>query len=805
VSQSAERTVRERLALAPEELRRRLDPGSLDFESTADVEPVQGTIGQPRASEAVAFGLEIETFGYNLYVAGAPGSGREGTVRDYLERVAAARAAPDDWVYVHNFDDSDRPRALSLPAGRGSDLEADMRRLAEVAKRDIPQAFEGEEYARRREQALAQLVEHREKVMAELFEFAQQRGFGLQLAPGGLVRSPLIDGRPITPQDLESLSDEQRAELERRDEEVKSRSEEALRELRRVEKQAGERTTELDRAVVASAVGPLLDELRERYRDLHHVQSYLDAVGADLPEQLPLFRRDEQEQAAALPGLAGAQRGEELGRYDVNVLVDNSKLDGSPIVIERNPTYYNLVGRVEYRATFGATVTDFRQIKPGALHRANGGFLLVHLQDVLQQPFAFDALKRCLAAREVRIENLAEQSSAVPTATVRPEPIPLDVKVVVVGTPGLYHLLYSADEDFRDLFKVKVDFAPDMEWSDENVTRYAAFLSRCVRTAGLRHFDRSAVARIVEHGARLRDHQGKLSTRLLEISDLAAEASFWAGKAGRDLVGAADVDTAIARKEYRSSLPEERMRELIDDGTLAIDVEGERVGQVNAISVADFGDYRYGSPSRVTARVALGRGAIESIEREIELSGRIHSKGFLILSGYLAGQYGQESPLALKATIAFEQAYNEIDGDSASSTELYALLSALSDLPLRQDVAVTGSVDQFGNVQAVGGVTDKIEGFFAACKARGLSGEQGVMVPASNVRNLMLADEVVDAVRRGEFHVWSVRTIDEGIELLTGHESAEVHGLVRNRLNGYAERLRAFASVDGSEHSRLAP
>src|SRR5262249_39271520 len=371
-----------------------------------------------------------------------------------------------------------------------------------------------------------------------------------------------------------------------------------------------------------------------------------------------------------------------------------------------------------------------------------------------QQRYAFEALKRCLHAREVRIENLAEQYSPVPTATLRPEPIPLDLKVVLIGTPGLYHLHYALDEDFRELFKVKVDFAPDMDWSDENVTSYAAFLSRRVRAAGLRHFDRSAVARIVERGARLRDHQGKLSTRLLEISDLAEEASFWAGKAGRELVSAADVDTAIARKEYPSSLPEE----LIDERPLAIGLEGERVGQVNAISVADLGDYRFGIPSRVTARVALGRGAIESIEREIELSGRIHSKGFLILSGYLAGQYGQESPLALKATIAFEQAYNEIDGDSASSTELYALLSALSGLALGQDVAVPGSVDQYGNVQAVGGVTNKIEGFFAACKMRGLNGEQGVMVPAANVRNLMLVDEVVEAVRQGDFHVWAVRT-----------------------------------------------
>ena len=800
-------SVRERLALAPEELLRRLDIASLDFESTAEVEPLQGTIGQPRAVEAVEFGLGIETFGYNLYVAGEPGSGREGTVRDYLERLAGARAAPDDWVYVHNFDDADRPRALSLPAGRGSELAADMRRLVEVAKQEIPQAFEGEEYAQLREQALAQLVEHRERLMGELFEFSQERGFVLQATPTGLVRSPLIDGRPASPQDLEGLSDEQRKDMERRGEEVRSRGEEAMRELRRVEKQAGERTRELDRGVVASTVGPLLDELRGRYGDLEHVQRYLDAVRADLPEQLTLFRPDPQGQAEAVAGVAGMQRGEQLGRYEVNVLVDNSKLDGAPIVIERNPTYYNLIGRVEYRASFGATVTDFRQIKPGALHRANGGFLLVHVPDVVQQRYAFEALKRCLHAREVRIENLAEQYSPVPTATLRPEPIPLDLKVVLIGTPRLYQLHYALDDDFRELFKVKVDFAPDMDWSEENVRSYAAFLSRRVREAGLRHFDRSAVARIVEHGARLRDHQGKLSTRLLMISDLAAEASFWAGKAGRELVSADDVDTAIAQKEYRSNLPEERIQEIIAERTLAIDLEGERVGQVNAISVADLGDYRFGIPSRVTARVAVGRGAVESVEREIELSGPFHSKGFLILSGYLAGQYGQELPLALKATIAFEQAYNEIDGDSASSTELYALLSALSGLPLRQDLAVTGSVDQYGNVQSVGGVTNKIEGFFTACKARGLSGEQGVMVPTANVRHLMLADEVVEAVRDDRFHVWAVSTIDEGIELLTGRECAEVHRLVRDRLDGYADRLRGFISADGlrAEQDRLGP
>ncbi len=518
----------------------------------------------------------------------------------------------------------------------------------------------------------------------------------------------------------------------------------------------------------------------------------------DLLDHLDEFRETEE---AGLPALLGlGRRPGDLARYRVNVFVGNGGASGAPVVVERNPTYYNLLGRIQYRAAFGSMVTDFREIKAGALHRANGGFLVLEILDVLRHPFTWDALKRALRGREVRIENLAEEYSPVPTATLRPEPIPLDAKVVLIGSPLLYHLLYQLDEDFRELFKVKADFAPDMEWSEEHFGSYAAFVSRWVRTAGLRHFDRAAVARLIEYGARLREDQRKLSTRLLDISDAVSEASFWAGKAGRELVLAEDVDRAIAKREYRSSLLEERIRELIADGTIMIDVEGAREGQVNGISVLDLGDYSFGKPSRVTARVSLGRGRVQSIEREIELSGPIHSKGFLILSGYLAGKYAQERPLALGATITFEQSYDEVEGDSASSTELYALLSALAGLPLKQGIAVTGSVNQHGEVQAVGGVTRKIEGFYAACKVKGLTGEQGVIVPAANVPNLMLSDEVVEAVRAGTFHVWAVHTIDEGIELLTGVPADDVHARVEERLSGYAELAREFGapSADGA-------
>jgi lon-related putative ATP-dependent protease len=504
------------------------------------------------------------------------------------------------------------------------------------------------------------------------------------------------------------------------------------------------------------------------------------------------------------------ERQEHLSRYRVNVFIGNGGGGGAPVIVERNPTYYNLLGRIDFRAMFGTMVTDFHQIKAGALTRANGGFLLINALDLLRNPFSWDALRRALLAREVRIENLGEQLSTLPTASLRPEPIPLDLKVVLVGSSLLYHLLYALDEDFRELFKVKVDFAPEMDWSDEHVSNYAAFISRRVRDEGLRHFDRGAVAQVVEYGARLREHQRKLSTRLIEIADVVTEASFWAGRAGRDIVAAGDVAEAVRRREYRSNLVEERVQELIAEGTIRIETQGERVGQVNGLAVIDLGDHAFGKPSRVSARVALGRGAVQSIEREIELSGPIHSKGFLILSGYLAGKYAQELPLSLSATLAFEQAYEEIEGDSASSTELYALLSALSGLPLRQGIAVTGSVDQHGNVQAVGGVTTKIEGFYAVCKASGLTGDQGVVVPAANTAHLMLKDEVVQAVKAGRFHVHAVHTIDEGLELLTGRPAGErgadgtfpegtVHRLVEDRLRGYAERLKEFAASGEDE------
>lgn len=795
-----------KLEVPPERLRRRLDPALLPFETTAEVEPLVGTIGQPRALDAIQFGLDVETPGFNVFVAGQPGSGRASTVRDHLDRISATRPAPDDWVYVYNFRDPDRPNAIRLPAGRGSIFARDMDAFVAAARREIIRAFESEAYDRRKREIVGQVQARRDELAERLRAYAGERQFALEITPTGVASAPLYEGKPLTKERFEQLPEEERERIQRATGEIQEETAAFVRSLHQLEKEAAESIRKLEREVALFALGPLFHELGDRYADSKEVVAYLEQVQEDVLDHLEDF---QETQEGPLAALLSFRRPDDLVRYRVNVFVDNGRAEGAPVIIEQNPTYYNLIGRVEYRAALGQMVTDFREVKPGALHRANGGFLVLDALELLRHPFSWAALKRALRAGEVRIENLAEEYSPIPTATLRPEPIPIELKVILIGSPLLYHLLYALDEDFRELFKVKADFAPDMEWSEEHFASYARFVSRWVREMGLRHFDRAAVARLIEHGARLREDQRKLSTRLLEISDVVSEASFWAGRAGREIVGAEDVERAIEAREYRSNLLEERVRELIAEGTVRIETEGARTGQANGLSVLDLGDHSFGKPSRVTARVSLGRGSVLSIEREIELSGPIHSKGFLILSGYLAGQYAQEWPLALGATITFEQAYDEVEGDSASSTELYALLSALSGLALDQGIAVTGSVDQLGRVQAVGGVTEKVEGFYATCRAKGLTGKQGVIVPAANVPNLMLSEEIVDAVREGKFHVWAVETVDEGIELLTGVPAGErgpdgtfpentVHALVEKRLADYAERARAFAEPEAA-------
>jgi lon-related putative ATP-dependent protease len=756
--------------LSPEQLRRTFDPHALGIETTEHIEPLEGIIGQRRAVSALQFGLGIQELGFNIYVAGPPGIGKMTAVKSFLEELARQKETPPDWCYVNNFEDPYQPKALRLPPGWGARLAQDIKNLIEHVRRELPKVFESEEYSARRDEIVKAINQQREAIINRVQEKASQAGFLLQAAPFGILIVPVLGGRPLSDAEFQSLPQAAREDIQRRRDALQEDLKVAMKEIRALEKLAQERLTELDRQVTLYMVGGLIDDLREKYRELPEVLEYLDALQKDILENIELFK-GEQKSEGELPPWA-----KELPfrKYSVNVLVDNSKQQGAPVVVELNPVYHNLFGRIEKETQFGALYTDFTMIKAGSLHRANGGYLVLPIEDVLRSLLSWDGLKRALRSREIFIEELGERLGFIATKSLRPQPIPLDVKVVLVGHPIFYYLLHAYDEEFPELFKVKADFDTRMDASPENIRDFLKFLCTFCQKERLKHLDNTAVAKLLEHAARLAEDQQKLSTHFGAIADIIREANYWALQEGSSHIRARHVQRALDEKVYRSNLIQERIQEMIARGTLLIDTEGQAVGQVNGLSVINLGDYTFGKPSRITASVGAGREGIIDIEREVELGGPIHSKGVLILSGYLAQKYAQDKPLTLTAKLVFEQSYEGVEGDSASSAELYALLSALSGVPIKQGIAVTGSVNQHGEVQAIGGVNEKIEGFFDVCKIKGLTGEQGVLIPKSNVQNLMLREDIVEAVRAKKFHIWAVSTIDEGIEILTGVPAGSV-------------------------------
>jgi predicted ATP-dependent protease len=783
----------------PEQLYRTCDPALLALETSREVLPLDGMVGQHRAVHAIELGLSIRKDGYNLFVSGPAGSGRNTAVRAALRRAATEQPVPPDWCYTYDFHDTREPAVMSLPPGRAASLVKDMDELIEACKREIPRVLESDAFSRQREALVRQLQGQREELFKPLEQDARTRGFAINASPMGIATVPLKpDGKPMSQEEFEQLPEGDREVFQERGRELQSAIGQAMVQVRRLEKEAQTRLQEQEKAAVLAAVSPLVDELRMEYLDIPKAVEFLEHVQSDIAEHLSMFRSPEPQEEA--PPFVRPPSEEFFTRYKVNPVVTNGADGGAPVVLEDNPTYYNLFGRVDYRSQLGAFSTDHTMIKAGALHRANGGYLVLQALDVLTAPLVWETLKRTLRCQECRIENMGEQYSSIPIATLRPQPIPLDVKVVLVGTPQIYHLLFRADDEFRKLFAVRADFSVDMERSEETIGLYTGFISSRLREEELRPFDQSALARVVEHGSRLAAHQGRLSTRFSEIGNVLTEADYWAGKDGAATVSAEHVEQAIEDKTYRSSLIEERIRDLIEDGTIMIDTDGAVTGQVNGLSVYDTGDYAFGRPTRITARVSLGRGRVISIEREINMSGRIHSKGFAILQGYLQGRYEQERPLSLSASIGFEQMYDEIDGDSASAAELYALLSSISRLPLKQGIAVTGSVNQRGEIQAIGAVNEKIEGHYAVCKAKGLTGDQGVIIPRQNSQHLMLRKEVVEAVRDGRFHIWLVSSVDEGMEVLTDvtagepdrrgrYETGCINRLVMDRLAQMARKV----------------
>ncbi|HEX6618586.1 MAG TPA: AAA family ATPase [Solirubrobacteraceae bacterium] len=793
--------------LSAPELRRSCDPQALGFATTAELAPSSGRINQDRAAAAIEFALGVPGPGYNMLVTGAAGTGRRTTVETLLGEHAARRPAPADWVYLFNFDEPGRPIAARLPSGRARELAAAMDAFVEAAGQEIPRAFESDSYRERRNAAVADLEQHRQDVLARVRDDAARRHVAVELTPTGVVMVPLVDGHPVGPDELQRLPQATRDALNSAQHDIEEEIAELVRTFRQIDREAHERVRTLDREIALFAVGHLIDDVKARFAQTPAVEAWLERVREDVIDNLGRFTATMAPEAMATPqgGVAlGGHGGERfLRRYGVNAFVAHEDGDGAPVVVETNLSYQDLFGRIEFESVFGAVATDHGHLSAGAIHRANGGYLVLRTLEVLSRPLVWSKLKEVLRTGRAQLENPAEQLMLFPTATLTPEPIDLDVKVVLVGTPDVHRLLYALDEDVRELFRVRVEFDVDVPWSDERVREYAGFVADRVRQHGLRHFDATAVARVVEHGARVAGDQRRLTTRLNGIAELVAEASHWAGSAGREVVTRADVEEAIARRIGRSNLVEERIDELIADGTLMIAVDGERVGQVNGLSVIELGDYAFGRPTRITATTAAGRGDVLSIDRETELSGAVHDKGFLTLRGYLEQRYGGRVPLTLSASVTFEQSYAGVEGDSAASAELYALLSSLAGMPLRQSIAVTGSVNQYGDVQAIGAVNEKIEGFYAVCSRSGLSGDQGVIIPRSNVHHLMLRDEVIEAVSAGRFHIWAVATIDEGLELLTGVPAGErgadgefpeetVHRAVEERLRALAETARGM-------------
>jgi len=798
--------------LGPDALCRRCDPEQFPFETTDDIEDLHEIIGQPRAVEAVQFGIGMEREGYNIFALGPAGTGKYTLVRQALEQRAATEPVPFDWCYVNNFAQPYRPRVLRLPPGTGVKLRRDMEQLVEEVRTALSSAFESEEYRTRRQVIEEEFKERQEQAFNELRQRAQERGLALLRTPVGLVFAPLRDGEVLPPEEFQKLPEEERKRLEAEVEVMQEELQKIIHQMPRWEREMREKVRELDREITNFAVGHLIDELRKKYEELPDVVEYLNAVQQDVIENVRDFLRPEEpRQGAPIGPVSHLMTGPPtLRRYQVNVLVDHSESKGAPVIYEDNPTYQNLVGRVEHMAQMGALVTDFTLIKPGALHRANGGYLILDARKVLLQPYAWEALKRVLQSRQIRIESLGEMLSLVSTVSLEPEPIPLDVKVALLGDRLLYYLLSSLDPDFGELFKVAADFNEEFDRSDENQMLYARLIATLARKEGLRPFDRGAVARVIEHSSRLAGDAEKLSTRMRNICDLLREADYWAGRSGNGAVTAQDVQRAIDAQIYRSDRVREKLQEEILRGTILIDTEGERVGQVNGLSVIQLGNFAFGRPSRITARVRMGRGEVIDIEREVELGGPIHSKGVLILSGFLGARYAAERPLSLSASLVFEQSYSGVEGDSASLAELYALLSAIAEVPIKQSLAVTGSVNQHGQIQAIGGVNEKIEGFFDVCKGRGLTGEQGVLIPVSNVKHLMLRSDVVEAVAAGQFHIYPIETVDQGIELLTGIPAGErdeegnypegtINYLVEKRLAELAEKQAAFAKAAEEE------
>jgi lon-related putative ATP-dependent protease len=756
------------------QLKKDVDLAKLKFKTTEDVTPLVTVIGQDRAVRAIDFGLSIDDPSYNIFVTGIRGTGRTTIIRDLLDKIANSRSKPEDWVFVYNFENPDEPKAISLPSKNAKSLITKFERLIKKIKSALKEAFETEQYIERKNEILEQGQEKKRTKFAKIEGEAKKVNIQIKGSTAGFQTIPILDDKPMDDQYFQNLSKKAQKAIEENIKLIQKMIQDMVHEATTIDRLAEEEVEKLNQETANFIIGTLFVDLINEFEKYPQIIEYFKSVLDDIIQNVYTFMDDKPTDAA--PGNPTEMTdGKRVDKYQINLVVDNSHLRGGPVIYEMNPTYNNLFGRIEKKSYMGYLYTDYTMIKAGSLLKANGGYLILDAEQVLRNSFVYDALKRALRNQCLVIEDVNELYGVMTSAGLKPSPIKLDVKVVLIGRSNVYHILHSHDEDFRKIFKVRADFDYEVKESPSNVQKYIRFISRVVREEGLRHFDKSGVKAVIEHAFKLVDHQHKLSIRFSEIVRLIRESSYWAKKRRQKYVQKQDVHHAIQEETYRRNLIEEKIQNSIREKTYKFDTESSIVGQINGLAVYNLGDHSFGKPTRITVSTYIGNRGIINIEREAKLSGKIHDKGVLIFSGFFASRLGGSMPLSFSASITFEQSYGMIDGDSASCAELYALLSSLSGVPIYQGIAVTGSINQKGEVQAIGGVNEKIEGYFEVCKIHKLTGKQGVLIPDSNVKNLMLSDEVITAVKQKKFNIWAVSRIEDGIRLLTGVPAGQMH------------------------------
>lgn len=802
------------------QLKRICNPNDFDFKTTAELETWEGIIGQERAVKAFNLGLAVKMKGYNIYMSGSSGTGKTTYARTNIEKLAATEPVPDDWCYVYNFDKPKEPIALRFKAGVGKKFKNDMEELMSLVEKELTRVFQSEDYENKKNELVSEYEYHQDELIEQVGKTAQEYDFVLKHKKSSVCFQPIVNGEAVDEENYEMLTGEQIADIERRSTLMQEKVSSFLREFHGMEKECEKKIDELENEVGTATISHYFEDFIDKYNEYERAVTYINAVKEDILDNLDCFMEQEEEQqdvlAALMPLLGKKSDDNFMHRYEVNLIVDHSESKGAPVVVTFNPTYTNLMGETEYDTEYGSLTTDFMKIKPGLFHQANGGYLIVQAQDICTIPHAWESLRRVIKTKEINLDSIREMLSSITAPSLKPEPIEAQLKVIMVGSDYFYELLSEGDEEFDKFFKIRADFDNEMNRNAENISKIAGFIKSFVKRENTLEFDVGAVCAIIEYSSRAAARQDKLSTRFNYLSEILGEANTWAKLECANIITADHIHKTIFEKEDRLKLYEEKLNEMLEDDVIMIDTDGAEVGQINGLAVLDMGSYAFGTPSRITATTYVGRSGIVNIEKEARMSGQTHDKGVQIITGFLGQTYAQKFPMALSCRVCFEQNYNGIDGDSASSTELYCIISSLAEIPIRQGLAVTGSVNQKGEIQAIGGVTQKIEGFFDLCKKRGLTGNQGVLIPVSNVKDLVLKTEVINAVKEGDFHIYPITHIDEGIELLMNcpagqkDENGEfpedsVHGKVYNKLKRFAKLSKEFESGDGIAVKKIVP